>query len=70
MDDVDVIQKARESLESDHMLSLYMIRDLEVTKSSGLHDLVWDGCKTYMTDVEVESVLDDLEEILNWRREK
>lgn len=55
------IKLARRHLETDHHLSVFIVRDLQVVEELGLSDLVWAMFQNYSTRKEVEWLLDELE---------
>jgi len=64
MSDLTAIKQARDYLDEDHTLSVFVVRDLQVTKAAGLSDLAWAMHQNYCVRSEVEWLLDELEEYL------
>lgn len=61
MVELETVKAARQHLEKDHALALFMVRDLQVTKDMELSDLVWSMHRNGCVRSEVKWLLDELE---------
>jgi len=64
MVELEMVRLARTHLEKDHMLALFMVRDLQVVEDMELNDLVWSMHQNYCVRSEVAWLLDELEAYL------
>lgn len=65
MNTLDWIAKAREHVEDDPHLAVYMIRDLPETKRADLEDLAWSYHKYGVSWAEAIDLLNMLEAHIN-----
>ena len=63
--DLDEIKTARKELERDWQLSVFIVRDLQVTKDAELDDLAWCYHKYGCVRSEAKELLDKLEATLS-----